>query len=119
MAAMRPHHAPLFCASPRFPGVPCRSASPPSSSPSKESMRDGRNHRRHRRFPCRYRGPLPPNSPLAILLWLNRAHRRPPGEATVLLDPFLLLLPRRSAVSVVTGGARCGHGCPGCCASVA
>jgi hypothetical protein len=52
------------------------------------------------------------NPPLPALLRPNRHRRRPPGEATVLLDPFPLLLPRRSAGSVVTGGSPPWPGLP-------
>jgi hypothetical protein len=86
------HLPPPFCASPSFPGVPCRSASPPSSSPSKESTRDGQNHRRRRRFPCRHRAP-----PLSIALSSNLPCRLQParkaqGEPLVRPDHLLLSL---------------------------
>jgi hypothetical protein len=64
--ARRPNHRhgrrlpPPFCASPSFPGVPCRSASPPSSSPTMESARGGQNRRRHSPFPRRCPRSPPP-----------------------------------------------------------
>jgi hypothetical protein len=44
---------PPFRATPGPAAMPYRSASPPSSSPSTESVGGGRNRRRSRRFPCR------------------------------------------------------------------
>jgi hypothetical protein len=91
-AATYRHLPPPFCASPSFPGVPCRSASPPSSSKSKESTRDGQNHRQRRHFPCRHRAlplsiALPSNLPCRL-----RPARKARGEPLVRPDHLLLSL---------------------------
>jgi hypothetical protein len=85
---------------PAPPTSPESSPMPSSSLPYEESSQVTRNRWRRRRFPRRFRGPPLPNSLPAILLRPNRAHRRPPGELLVLVDPSPAL-PRARRVAVI------------------
>jgi hypothetical protein len=74
--------------------LPGSSASPPSSSPSKESTRDGQNLRRRCRFPCRHRAPPPSIASPSDLPCCLRPARKAQGEPLVRPDhlPFSLSL---------------------------
>jgi hypothetical protein len=65
----------LLGASPTSSKHSLRSASWPSSSPSTESARGGRNHQRPSSFPRRHSSSVLPNSPSSVLLQPNRPHR--------------------------------------------
>jgi hypothetical protein len=99
------HLAPPFYAPPRFSEVLRRSPSPSSTSPFKESSRGDRNRRHRRGYLAGNELLRRRNSSTPAILRLRRPPRRVPGELSVLLDPSPLLLPRRSVVSVVTGGS--------------
>jgi hypothetical protein len=92
--------APLLEAASSITELAWSSASPPSFFSPEESAAGASNRRRRCRFACRYRAPPPLIAPPAVLLRLNRAHRRPSGELLVFVDPSPAL-PRARRIAVV------------------